>query len=294
MRTYLIDTLNKYKRISKSLDAKAVLCNKSWQVFNNSGEKEIYIFQEDGSLIISINGKAIIAKWSFITANDTVLISHNESSFMMKPFFNDDKLFVLQLDGTNEYSFLIDESIKASFRAKTLNELELYIKGAEFIIEKKKTEIETQPKTKFDYDSQIKMKSEYDRKIYEAQKRITKSKNDLIEKTNDDSKYLNDIKSQTKKIKQEVNISEPQKRITQSKKNWSEKKNSNSESSNETKLQQDVKSETISVQDENKTDWITIVLWICFIGYIFCAIMVYFTENPEGRSFISVLLNIKG
>ena len=107
MKTFILDTFNKYKRLSKELDAKTILCNKSWQVFNNSGEKEIYIFQEDGSLIISTNGKAIIAKWSFITANDTVLISHNGSSYLMKPFFNDDNLFVLQLDGTNEYSFLL-------------------------------------------------------------------------------------------------------------------------------------------------------------------------------------------
>lgn len=50
MKTFILDTLNKYKHISKGLDAKAILCNKSWQVFNNSGEKEIYIFQENSSL----------------------------------------------------------------------------------------------------------------------------------------------------------------------------------------------------------------------------------------------------
>lgn len=44
MKTYLFDTFNRYKRFSEKLDAKTILCNKSWWVFNDSGEKEVYIF----------------------------------------------------------------------------------------------------------------------------------------------------------------------------------------------------------------------------------------------------------
>ncbi len=129
MKIFILNAFAKYKNYSKQLDAKSILTQKSWQVFNNTGEKEIFIFQEDGSLIISLNGKAIIAKWSFITANDTVLITVSEQSYMMKPFFNDDNLFVLQMDGTEEYSFLIDETKKASFPATSLTQLESHIKN---------------------------------------------------------------------------------------------------------------------------------------------------------------------
>ena len=45
MKTYLLETLNRYKRFSESLDAKAVLSNKAWVVFNDEGEKQVYIFQ---------------------------------------------------------------------------------------------------------------------------------------------------------------------------------------------------------------------------------------------------------
>ena len=50
MKTYLLETLNRYKRFSESLDAKAVLSNKAWVVFNDEGEKQVYIFQEDGTV----------------------------------------------------------------------------------------------------------------------------------------------------------------------------------------------------------------------------------------------------
>lgn len=54
MKTYLLDILNKYNRFSESLDVKNILCNKSWLAFNDTGDKELYIFQENGSLIVSI------------------------------------------------------------------------------------------------------------------------------------------------------------------------------------------------------------------------------------------------
>ena len=69
MKTYLFDTFNRYKRFSEELDAKTILCNKSWWVFNDSEEKELYIFNTDGSLIISVSGKVTNATWKYIPAN---------------------------------------------------------------------------------------------------------------------------------------------------------------------------------------------------------------------------------
>ena len=48
MKTYLLDILSRYNRFSENLDVKTVLCNKSWWIFNDSGDKELYIFQENG------------------------------------------------------------------------------------------------------------------------------------------------------------------------------------------------------------------------------------------------------
>lgn len=51
MKTYLLDILNKYNRFSENLDVKTILCNKSWLVFNDTGNKELYIFQEMVTLL---------------------------------------------------------------------------------------------------------------------------------------------------------------------------------------------------------------------------------------------------
>ena len=126
MKTYLFDTFNRYKRFSEKLDAKTILCNKSWWVFNDSGEKEVYIFNTDGSLIISVSGKVTNATWKYIPANKSVIISGNNQSYMVHPAFYDNMIFALQVDGTNEYAFLIDENNLPSTNLKSLSDLVVY------------------------------------------------------------------------------------------------------------------------------------------------------------------------
>ena len=126
MKTYLFDTFNRYKRFSEELDAKTILCNKSWWVFNDSGEKEVYIFNTDGSLIISVSGKVTNATWKYIPANKSVIISGNNQSYMVHPAFYDNMIFALQVDGTNEYAFLIDENNLPSTNLKSFSDLVIY------------------------------------------------------------------------------------------------------------------------------------------------------------------------
>lgn len=131
MKTFFFDTLNRYKRFSEKLDAKTILCNKSWWIFNDSGEKEIYIFQEDGSLIISFNGKVTHATWQYIPANKSLVISTSKESYMLHPAFVDENIFALQQDGTNKFAFMIDESQKSNFVPKSLRELTHYFEEKE-------------------------------------------------------------------------------------------------------------------------------------------------------------------
>ena len=46
-------------------------------MFNDSGEKEVYIFQPDGTLIISVSGKVTNVTWQYISANKSLVISCN-------------------------------------------------------------------------------------------------------------------------------------------------------------------------------------------------------------------------
>ncbi len=138
MKTYLFDTLNRYKRFSEKLDAKTILCNKSWLVFNDNGIKEVYIFNKDGSLIISVSGKVSNATWKYIPANKSIIITSGDNSYMMNPAFVDGNILALQMDGTNEYAFLINEQNLMKFLPQSLLEVEQYF-------EKKETELELKP-----------------------------------------------------------------------------------------------------------------------------------------------------
>lgn len=123
MKTYLFDALNRFRRFSENLDVKAALCNKPWQVFNDSGEKELYIFQEDGTLLVTYSGRVTHSTWQYIAANKSIVISAGEQSYMVHPAFMDNVLFALQVDGTNECAFLIDENNVQNFAPKSLTAL---------------------------------------------------------------------------------------------------------------------------------------------------------------------------
>ena len=128
MKTYLFETLNRYKRFSESLDAKAVLSNKAWVVFNDEGEKQVYIFQEDGTVLITTNGIGSVKTWKYIPANKSILIKGDGNRFvMLRTAFVDENILAFQLDGTDRYAFMIDENNKALFAPKTLEELNTYL-----------------------------------------------------------------------------------------------------------------------------------------------------------------------
>ena len=135
MKTYLFDTFNRYKRFSEELDAKTILCNKSWWVFNDNGDKEVYIFQTDGSLIISIKGRVSYSTWKYITANQSIIITSGEQAYMVKPAFIDGNILALQVDGTDEYAFLIDEQKLKELVFKTYNDILEYFEKKELILQ---------------------------------------------------------------------------------------------------------------------------------------------------------------
>lgn len=138
MKTYLLDILNRYNRFSENLDVRTVLCNKSWLIFNDSGEKELYIFQDNGSLFASINGNVTNATWQYISANKSLLISFKEQSYMLHPSFIDNAIFALQQDGTERFLFMINEEQCNSFYPKSLKELNSYFE----VLERRKSEEE--------------------------------------------------------------------------------------------------------------------------------------------------------
>ncbi len=126
MKTYLLNIPKELKKFSQELDAKAILCNKTWEVLNDEGNKQVFIFQNDGKLLISTNGDVTNSTWQFITANNSIVITAKDQTTMLRPAFIDRVVFAMQKDGTQECLFLIDEHNKSICPNRTLAELKLY------------------------------------------------------------------------------------------------------------------------------------------------------------------------
>ena len=94
MKTYLLDSLNRIKRKGENLYAKTILCNKSWLIFNDSGDKELYIFQENGEVLISLNGIVSKGSWQYIPANKNIVKWYMGQSPAPRLNFKKSPLFV--------------------------------------------------------------------------------------------------------------------------------------------------------------------------------------------------------
>lgn len=123
MKTYIFDSLEKYKRLSKKLDAKTVICNRSWVVFNDCGEREVYKFKEDGTMQIILSGRITVGKWEYDPNDNSISLFASEQAMMVHPGMYDDVVMAFKVDGTGEISFLIDDNNKDNFAPQSLTEL---------------------------------------------------------------------------------------------------------------------------------------------------------------------------
>lgn len=131
MKTFLLNIPNRLKLKDQELDAQAALCDKPWTVFNDEGIKQLFIFQPDGTLLITTNGVVSNSSWKYIPANKSIIITTEKKSLMFHPAFLDDVIFALQQDGEGSSLFMIDENNKQSFLPNTLTELGAYFSDKE-------------------------------------------------------------------------------------------------------------------------------------------------------------------
>lgn len=193
MKTYLLDILNRYNRFSENLDVKTILCNKSWLIFNDSGDKELYIFQENSSLIASINGNVTNATWQYISANKSLLISFKEQSYLLHPSFINNTIFALQQDGTERFLFMISEEQCTSFYPKSLKELNSYFEE----IESKRLEEEKLQKQKLLEQQRIeqlqKIKEFNEQEQYRIREKERQEEEALVNRALEESKLYQTI-----------------------------------------------------------------------------------------------------
>ncbi|MBO5816870.1 MAG: hypothetical protein J6R26_02850 [Paludibacteraceae bacterium] len=175
MKTYLLDTIERYKRFSQSLDVKTILCSKAWYVLNEDGDTENLVFQEDGTILVSVNGFTKKYTWKFIPQNKSLNIMHSETEgTMLKPVFMDGNILVFNKIDTKECMYLIDDSWSKSEKMQSLVSVKAYIEEYEKkIIESEKMAIEAQKQEK------LAERKRKEHKISELKLEIEETKNQL-------------------------------------------------------------------------------------------------------------------
>lgn len=113
MKTFLINTAKNLKKISNKLNINSIICSKEWIIFSEDyTAREVYIFQKNGTLIASFNGKITYASWDYLSANHSFIIklSDRESYMFKLVAFNQD-ILTFQLDGENRFCFFLTENL---------------------------------------------------------------------------------------------------------------------------------------------------------------------------------------
>lgn len=175
MKTYILGTIERFKRYSQQLDVKTVLCSKAWYVLNEDGDTENLIFQEDGSVLVSINGSTKKYTWNFIPQNQSLNIMHSETEgTMLKPAFMDGKILAFNKIGTNECMFLVDDSLSDNEKILSLASMKEYLLNIENKAIAAEQEIERRKKEEEEKrlrDILEQQRIEKERKLREEQKR---------------------------------------------------------------------------------------------------------------------------
>lgn len=126
MKTYILNSLDRIREYSKRLDAKAILYNKNWEIFNDDGEKEALIFRPNNELLIVRKGIVQKTKWELLPTS-SILITTDTITYLFNAAFVDSQFLALQLDGTNECMIMIDSETKKQLVLETIDSIERYL-----------------------------------------------------------------------------------------------------------------------------------------------------------------------
>lgn len=126
MKTFLLSAVKRLKSYSQKLDAKSILYDKSWEVFNENGDKELMIFRTNQELLISRNGIIQKGKWELLDIAN-IIIDVGEKSYLFNASYIEDNFLALKLDGTEEYMVMIEADMMNRFSLNSVKSIEGYL-----------------------------------------------------------------------------------------------------------------------------------------------------------------------
>ncbi|MEI6949808.1 hypothetical protein V9K67_21655 [Paraflavisolibacter sp. H34] len=107
MQTYLQNLLPRLQQYSQTLDNKELLIDQPWVLVDEGGNKQQYIFERDGKLIMSLNGNVRYGNWRYIPAARSLVIDRQTDLLLLNHAFFATGVCILKKDGFQEEPWML-------------------------------------------------------------------------------------------------------------------------------------------------------------------------------------------
>lgn len=130
MESYEFDLDFSFEHYYESDDIRKAIRDKSWRLVSTSDNKKSYIFRRDnirgktGSVVISEDGIISYANYAYVQENRSIIVENGKERFMMKPIFLGNPILILQIEGQQGYTFLIDEEQQDKFISNDIKDIQ--------------------------------------------------------------------------------------------------------------------------------------------------------------------------
>lgn len=169
MKTYLINTLKNISTINRSLDFVSTIKTSEWVILNEDKTNiEKFLFVDDENIYASVNGKTSYLKWKYIKVSTSLVIDDNINKYLFKVVICNEDIIVLNIDSTNNYSFLINS--KSYLKDETYENIQWYLirKCGLDILDEKQRKIYIEERKKKQEKKELKLERYFKRSIITA------------------------------------------------------------------------------------------------------------------------------
>ncbi len=110
MKTFIVNSVKGVVDGKRKFDVSSKLVGREWRMFSDEPAVSCkYIFLKDGKLVLSVNGMSTYSTWQMATPT-SIIMDEGVGTFLYKIIHLDEDIIVLNLDGTENYCFLINEA----------------------------------------------------------------------------------------------------------------------------------------------------------------------------------------
>ena len=108
MKLYFKSLLNRLSNYNLKLNQESLFTDRIWAVVDEEGHQQTFIFEQNGDLVMSKNGKVTMGKWKFYPQAKSIRLDRGKGDqiFLNQAFF-DKSIMVLKYDGNNNEDLFI-------------------------------------------------------------------------------------------------------------------------------------------------------------------------------------------